>query len=167
MTFSKRIILLLAMSATVAGCTAQAPPASQVSGEYANTPGYNTQFGTPVGVPAGRSVSVAQGEIIQAQQNHADKAWVTVQAMVYKNLPDDTKPPMHQRFLLKLDNGSTVLVAHNTDLAPRVPISPGNVVSIHGEYIWNEKGGVLHWTHHDPQGTMPGGWIEFNGQQYK
>jgi hypothetical protein len=166
-TFSNRMILLLTAAVMAGGCTAQAPPTQQGSTQYASSPGYNSSFGTPVGVPAGSSISLAQAQIIKAQQDHADKTWITVLAPVYKNLPDDTEPPTHQRFLLKLDNGSTVLVAHNTELARRVPIFPGNVVSIHGEYIWNEKGGVLHWTHHDPRGTIRGGYIELNGQQYK
>lgn len=168
-TFYLRKFLILSLAIVLTGCTAT--PQTQAPPQYASSPGYQSQFGGPTGnntaAPTGSSITIGQGQIIQAQQAHAEKCWVTVQAMVFKLLPEDTRPPRHQRFLLKLDNGTTVLVAHNTDLAPSVPISPGDVVTIRGEYIRNEKGGVLHWTHHDPQGREEGGWIDFNGQRFR
>ena len=36
-------------------------------------------------------------------------------------------------------------------------------VALRGQHEWNEKGGVLRWTHHDPEGRHPGGWIESGG----
>jgi hypothetical protein len=38
---------------------------------------------------------------------------------------------------------------------------------LHGRYEWNERGGVIHWTHHDPEGSMPGGWIRCQGAVYQ
>jgi hypothetical protein len=60
-----------------------------------------------------------------------------------------------------------VLIAHNIDLAKRVPISPGDSVTVHGEYEYNEKGGVIHWTHHDPEDRHSGGWIRFHDREYR
>jgi len=93
--------------------------------------------------------------------------WVEDAGSVVASLPDDLEGSRHQRFLLKLENGSTLLVAHNIDLAPRVPIEKGDTVEVRGEYVWNEKGGLVHWTHHDPQGRHEGGWIRHRGHEYQ
>ena len=91
---------------------------------------------------------------------------VEVEGVVDRTLPDDEEGSRHQRFILKLATGRTLLVAHNIDLAPRVPLSAGDALRLRGEYEWNERGGVLHWTHHDPAGRRPGGWIEHAGERY-
>lgn len=92
---------------------------------------------------------------------------VTVAAEVERVLPDDRKGSPHQRFLIRLPSALSVLVAHNLDLAPRVPLAVGDTVEIAGEYEWNEKGGVLHWTHHDPKHRHAGGYIRLHGQEYR
>jgi len=108
-----------------------------------------------------------QADIIQAQTNHADKVQLTVGAYVKKKLKDDTQGLPHERFLLGLENGTTVLVAHDTAMAPYVPLQAGDFVVIHGEYIWTRKGGVLHWTHHTDTARHEGGWIDYKGQRYQ
>ena len=87
---------------------------------------------------------------------------------VTRVLPDDTKGSRHQRFLVRLSTGRTVLIAHNIDLAPRVQgVSEGDTVSFSGEFEDNDKGGVVHWTHHDPSGRHVAGWIRHRGQVYQ
>ena len=59
-------------------------------------------------------------------------------------------------------------IAHNIDLAPRVDgLSVGDSLSFHGEYVWNSKGGIVHWTHRDPGKNHPDGWLKYRGQIYQ
>ncbi len=90
------------------------------------------------------------------------------QGIVKKVLPDDLKGSRHQRFILQVNPDQTVLVAHNIDLAPRLPgLKQGDSVAFYGEYEWNQQGGVIHWTHHDPDGGHINGWLKYNGQTYR
>jgi len=84
--------------------------------------------------------------------------WVETEGVVARLLRDDLHGDRHQRFLVELPRGPTVLVSHNIDLAPRLPLRVGDRIELRGRYEWNEKGGVIHWTHHDPSNRRAGGW---------
>lgn len=87
---------------------------------------------------------------------------------VVRVLSDDNDGSRHQRFILRLAGGRTLLIAHNIDLAPRIPgIRAGDTVEFYGEFRSNPQGGVIHWTHHDPQGRHPGGWLRHKGRTYQ
>ena len=122
---------------------------------------------SPPSPDSGQSVQTSPS-IEQAYLRQQSDVQVSGEGVVVKVLPDDNDGSRHQRFILKLDNNRTVLVAHNIDLAPRISgLSKGNVIEFNGEYEWNEKGGVIHWTHHDPAGRHVAGWLKHNGKTYQ
>ena len=116
-----------------------------------------------------QSINVAQAASIeQAFKNHKSNLQVKGSGTVSRLLKDDNKGSRHQKFILKLSSGQTILIAHNIDLAPRInSISNGDIVQFYGEYEWNNKGGVVHWTHRDPKGHHIGGWLKHNGKIYQ
>ncbi len=110
----------------------------------------------------------SNNQIIQAYKNHKSDLQVKGYGKVIKILRDDTKGSKHQRFILKISNNITVLIAHNIDLAKRVRnIRVGDKITFYGEYEWNKKGGVIHWTHHDPRARHTNGWLKHNGKTYQ
>ncbi len=123
----------------------------------------------PASEPQSRAHDVTSGgSVADAYARRLENVRVEDQGTVVKVLPDDTQGSQHQRFLVRVNSGTTVLIAHNVDLAPRVSgLQQGDRIRFTGEYIWNEKGGVVHWTHRDPSGHHAAGWIELNGQRYR
>ncbi|MBA2687455.1 MAG: DUF3465 domain-containing protein, partial [Gemmatimonadaceae bacterium] len=102
-----------------------------------------------------------------AFDRRADNTQVEGRASVVKLLPDDNEGSRHQRFIIRLASGQTILISHNTDLAPRVAaLRPGDEITFSGVYEWNDKGGVVHWTHRDPDNRHQAGWIRHNGQLF-
>lgn len=118
-------------------------------------------------VPA-RSNESNDAPIDHAFANRLGNQQVEGQGTVVKTLADDNNGSRHQRFIVRLASGRTLLVSHNIDLAPRVDaLRAGDSIAFYGEYEWNPKGGVIHWTHRDPQGRHPGGWLKHDGRIYQ
>ena len=113
--------------------------------------------------------SFAEASTLQdAYNNHKSDIQVQGVGTVVRILSDDNKGSRHQKFILKLSSGQTILIAHSIDLAPRInSISNSDQVQFHGEYEWNKKGGVVHWTHKDPNGYHIGGWLKHKGKTYQ
>jgi hypothetical protein len=114
--------------------------------------------------------SVAEGDAIlgRAFKNRTSNLQVVGEGIVGKILSDDQENSRHQRFILRLRSGQTLLITHNIDLAPRVAsLAERDVVGFHGEYEWNSKGGVIHWTHRDPAGKHVAGWLKHKGRTYQ
>lgn len=100
---------------------------------------------------------------------HRSNVEVTADGAVTRILADDPGPDgTHQRFIVQLTGLSqTVLIDNNVDIGRRAPVTQGDPVIIHGEYVWNDQGGLIHFTHHDPVHTHEGGWIDLRGTRYE
>ena len=110
----------------------------------------------------------ADSTLRDAYERRQSDIQVQGEGVVTRILDDDRDGSRHQRFILRLDGGQTVLVAHNIDLAPRIDgLNIGDTVAFYGEYEWNPKGGVIHWTHHDPGGRHTDGWLMHDGKTYR
>ncbi len=104
----------------------------------------------------------------EAFERKAGGQMLRTQGRVDRILADDNDGSPHQRFIITTDSGLSLLIAHNIDLAPRLDgLAVGDRVSVFGEYEWNDKGGLIHWTHDDPAGNHQAGYIEWRGRQYQ
>ncbi len=120
-----------------------------------------------IGSPATQH-SASDQQLASAYNNRQSDIQVRGSGEVINILPDDTNGSQHQKFILELASGQTLLVAHNIDLAPRInTLREGDAIEFYGEYEWNAQGGVLHWTHHDPGGRHENGWLKFEGDTYQ
>jgi len=114
------------------------------------------------------TTSNSDSELSHAYESGTSNLQIEGSGKVVTLLSDDNDGSRHQRFILRLNSGQTLLVAHNIDLAPKIDsLVAGDSISFYGQYEWNEKGGVIHWTHNDPSGSHVAGWIEHNGKRYQ
>ena len=111
---------------------------------------------------------VNNSALIDAFKHKKSDIFIEGAGVVKKLLADDNKGSRHQKFLVTVSPEQTLLFAHNIDLAPRIEsLQVGDSVTFRGEYVYNPKGGVMHWTHHDPQGGNKVGWIKHHGKVYE
>lgn len=144
----KLIIIILLLAAAYLGATRSGVVADAGSGT------------------SGNSLAV-DSKLASAITNRKSGVPVQGEGLVTKVLADDNKGSRHQRFIVRLATGQTLLIAHNIDLARRVePLQAGDRIEFYGDYEWNPKGGVIHWTHHDPAGRHASGWLKRAGQTY-
>lgn len=108
-----------------------------------------------------RSVGIGDRAIARDFSAHASGVEVQGKGVVERVLSDDTEGARHQRFIVRLASGQTLLIVHDIDIAPRLaPLNVGDTVAFRGEYVWNDQGGLVHWTHHDPSGEHQAGWLK-------
>jgi hypothetical protein len=73
----------------------------------------------------------------------------------------------HEAFDCRTDDGQALEIVDNVDLAPPVPVTPGDRIAVRGELVRDPgREPVVHWTHHDPGAHHAGGWIDFAGRRY-
>jgi hypothetical protein len=102
------------------------------------------------------------------ENNHLSNQIIYQQGIVWKILQDDNEGSRHQKFIVKLSNDQTLLISHNIDLAKRIPdLQNNDSIVFKGEYEWNRKGGVVHWTHKDPKGKHADGFLIHKGVTYQ
>ena len=107
-----------------------------------------------------RPLPPASSSVDRAFESRVSGVPVEGRGRVVRILPDDDAGSRHQRFIVRLPSGTTVLVAHAIDVAGRVsPLQVGDELSFGGVYVWNPRGGLVHWTHRDPAGRHAAGWI--------
>jgi hypothetical protein len=128
-----------------------------------------TAIPTETGVDSeAKAVSGGDSRFARAFADRAGTLELEGQGTVSQLLTDDADGARHQRFIVRLDSGQTLLVTHNIDTAARVSaLRVGDTVSFKGEYEWNAQGGLMHWTHHDPTGSHTPGWIKHEGRTYQ
>ncbi len=134
---------------------------------YEKTDGFR-QFFTSPATQTSSEYSSSSDAVQAAFKEQRSGIQVQGEGVVAKLLADDNDGSRHQRFILALSSGQTILVAHNIDLAPRITaLKAGDSIAFNGVYEWNAKGGVVHWTHHDPRGRHQAGWLKHAGQTYQ
>jgi hypothetical protein len=110
----------------------------------------------------------SEERLLAAYESRQSGVQVRGSGVVIRTLPDDLQGSRHQRFILRLSSGRTLLISHNIDLAPRIDtLREGDSVEFYGQYEWNPQGGVVHWTHDDPKGAREGGWLRHEGATYQ
>jgi hypothetical protein len=109
-----------------------------------------------------------ENALATAYRSHQSRVEVCARGVIARVLRDDTQGSRHQRFIVRLPPGQTLLIAYNYDIAPRIDgLRAGAAIEFEGEYEWNPQGGVVHWTHRDPGGHHPPGWVRYDGRQYQ
>ncbi len=104
----------------------------------------------------------------EAFDNQKSNIQVQGKGVVIVLLDDDLVEPRHQKFIIRVSPKQTLLVAHNIDLADKIQnLQKNSTIEFYGEYEWNDKGGLIHWTHNDPAGNHINGWLKYNGKTYQ
>lgn len=150
----RKLLLIVAVVCSGAlvqwGCSVTAPPLGTVLEDEA------------------ASASTGDAILARAFAERLSGLEVEGQGTISRLLVDDTDGDKHQRFIVTLASGQTLLIAHNIDIAPRVAsLQVGEMIFFKGEYEWNEQGGLIHWTHHDPDYRHEAGWIVYRSRTYQ
>lgn len=83
-------------------------------------------------------------------------------------LGDSPDAATRQKFMVRLASGAMLLIDHDIEKAPRVQkLELGDEIAFCGEYSYDIDGNVVRWTHKDPSGRHPAGWLKHDGRTYQ
>ena len=72
----------------------------------------------------------------------------------------------HEEFAAQTTEGPVDII-DNVGIAPRVPVQPGEPITVRGEMVHDPgKLPIVHWTHHDPGKAHQDGFIRLQGRVY-
>lgn len=111
--------------------------------------------------------TITSAPVSEPYKKSDDGSWIEVTGFVRRLLSDDNDGSRHQRFIIEITGRLTLLIAHNIDLAERVPLGMGDRVRVRGMFEWNELGGLVHWTHRDPHGVEDGGYVRYRTRMFE
>lgn len=114
------------------------------------------------------SASSNDSDLVRAVRDRRQIHFVeSGQVTVSQILPDDNQGLRHQRWFVRLSDGSVVFAVYNIDMeVDKVPVAVGQEMSLGGEFKWTSNGGLLHWLHADPRKQRPDGYVVTQGQRY-
>lgn len=89
--------------------------------------------------------------------------WVSGHGTVVRPLGADAT---NQRFLVRIDEGFSVVIRYRIGDAGAIPADRGDQVQFQGRYEFHGGGGEILLTHADPAQPGGGGWIVHDGRRY-
>lgn len=107
--------------------------------------------------------------IMSAYNDHSSNIQVAGEGTIVKILSNDEKQNLHQqKFMVMLKSGLSLLIIHDTDLAPKLEnLKTGSPISFYGMYEYNSQGGAIRHTHQDPTNQHETGWLQYDGKHYQ
>lgn len=120
----------------------------------------------------GTSASADNAAIYDAWRSNRSHLEVTAEGSVARRLGTRVgRSGTHEGFLLHLTGaagrGLTVRVEDNVDITGPIPLTEGAEVEVRGEYIFDRRGGIIHYTHRDPRGRHSAGYVRVNDKFYQ
>ena len=114
--------------------------------------------------------AAADPSLARAYADGRSHVEVQTRGTVVRVLGDRVGPSgEHVGFLIRADDlpRRLVRVEVNEDLTGPVAVRAGEPVTLRGEYAYDSRGGVIHWTHHDPRHRHPDGFVLIGGHRYE
>lgn len=105
--------------------------------------------------------------LLNAFEQGRTGVWISGHGTVAQLIGDETiAGEVHQRMVVNVADSLDLIVRHTVENSERVPVAQGDTVAFQGRYEWNGRGGVVGFTHHDPEQPGGGGWVRHEGTTY-